>query len=88
MRIQRILYTPQFKENWRKLSSRVKKKAVRQEKLFRQDVFHPSLLTHKLSGKLANYWSFSIDYHTRIVFRFLKEGEVLFVDVGTHEIYK
>jgi len=88
MKIKKIFYTPRFKRRWRKLLSGIKKKAIRQEKLLRQDVFHPSLLTHKLTGKLSGYWSFSIDYRTRVIFRFLKEGEVLFVDVGTHEIYR
>ena len=88
MRIERIYYTPTFQKNWKKLPAGIKKKAIRKEKLFRQNIFHSSLLTHKLAGKLANYWSFSLDYHWRIVFRFLKEGKVLFVDVGTHDVYK
>lgn len=88
MIIKKIYYTPAFQKGWQKLSKKTKKKAERQEKLFRQNAFHFSPLTHKPSGKLKNYWSFSIDYHTRIVFRFLKKGEVLFVDVGTHEAYK
>ncbi len=88
MKIKKVLYTPQFEKKWQKLPAKVRKKAVRQEKLFRQNVFHSALLTHKLAGKIADYWSFSLDYHTRVVFRFLKEGEVLFVDVGTHGIYK
>lgn len=88
MQIKKIFVAPQFQKNWQKLPKRVKKKAIKQEKLFRQDAFHPSLHTHKLAGKLANYWSFRIDYHTRIVFRFLSQNEILFVDTGSHDIYK
>jgi len=88
MKINKIYYTPTFKKGWQKLPKKVKKKAIKKEKLFRQDAFHPNLLSHKLTGKLKNYWSFSIDYRSRIVFRFLKKGEVLFVDAGGHEIYK
>jgi mRNA-degrading endonuclease YafQ of YafQ-DinJ toxin-antitoxin module len=88
MKIKKIIYTPQFEKSWKKLPIKLKKKAVRQEKLFRQNFFHSSLLTHKLKGKLKKYWSFSLDYHTRIIFRFLKKSEVLFVDVGTHEVYR
>jgi mRNA-degrading endonuclease YafQ of YafQ-DinJ toxin-antitoxin module len=88
MAIRKIYYTPTFQKNWRQLSAKVKKKGAQKEQIFRQDPFHSSLLTHKLSGKLRDYWSFSIDYQTRIVFRFLKKEEVLFVDVGGHEIYK
>lgn len=88
VKIRRIYYTPTFEEHWEGLLAKAKKKAEKKEKLFRQNAFQSSLLTHKLRGKLRDYWSFSIDYHTRVVFRFLKNGEVLFVDVGTHEIYK
>jgi mRNA-degrading endonuclease YafQ of YafQ-DinJ toxin-antitoxin module len=88
MIIRKIYYTPRFQKSWRKLPATLTKKAQGKENLFRRDAFQPSLLTHKLAAKLKYYWSFSIDYHTRIVFRFLKEGEVLFVDVGTHDIYK
>jgi len=48
----------------------------------------PALKTHKLSGKLQEYWSFSIDYHLRIMFRFVDKQTVEFIDIGTHEIYK
>jgi len=88
MEIKKIYFTPTFQKSWKKLAKKVKEKAIKKEKIFRQDVFHPSLFTHKLKGELKNYWSFSIDYHTRIVFRFLKKEEVLFVDIGSHEIYR
>lgn len=88
MKVKKIYYTPTFKKNWQKIPNLIKKKAQKKEKIFRQDIFQPTLLTHKLSGKLKNYWSFSIDYHWRIVFRFLKKDEVLLVDVGTHEVYR
>lgn len=83
-----ILITPKFKDNYKKLPENIKKKAVKKQVLFQMDPFSPNLKTHKLSGKLEEYWSFSIDYHYRIVFRFISKSEVLFVDVGTHGIYK
>jgi len=83
-----IKYTPTFAKNYRKLPDSVKKKAVKREQVFRLDPFTSSLKTHKLSGKLSEYWSFSIDYHYRIVFRFTLKKEILFLDVGTHSVYK
>ena len=50
--------------------------------------FDPSLKTHKLSGKLQSYWSFSINYHLRILFEFIDEETVGLIDMGTHEVYK
>jgi mRNA-degrading endonuclease YafQ of YafQ-DinJ toxin-antitoxin module len=34
---------------------------------FTVDPFNPSLKTHKLSGKLRDFWSFSVDYDARVL---------------------
>ena len=46
--------------------------------------FDPSLKTHKLSGKLRDFWSFSIDYDGRVLFYFTEDGKAVFVDFGSH----
>lgn len=83
-----IKYTPTFVKHFRKLPAPVKTKATKREIIFRQNPFTPNLKTHRLSGKLEGYWSFSIDYHHRIVFRFVESGTILFVDAGTHSVYQ
>ena len=56
--------------------------------VFTNNPFEPSLRTHKLSGKLKDLWSFSMEYDQRIIFYFTDEGNVVFVDVGNHdEVY-
>lgn len=57
--------------------------------LFIQDPFHPSLKTHKLTGKLKNLWSFSIEYDLRVIFYFEeKNSRAVFVNIGSHdEVY-
>lgn len=50
--------------------------------------FEQSLKTHKLSGKLNNLWSFSVDYDQRVLFYFTEDGNAVFVDIGGHdEVY-
>lgn len=83
-----IFYTPQFKKKFHLLPTNIKELAYQKEDIFRKNLFEPSLRTHKLLGKLKNYWSFSINYQYRIVFRFIDKNKILFVDVGTHEIYR
>ncbi len=83
-----IYYTPTFQKNFHRLPKPIKEKAYQKEPIFIVNPFDPRLKTHKLTGQLNQYWSFSIDYHWRIVFRFIKPKVALFVDVGTHEIYK
>ncbi len=58
--------------------------------LFIEDPYHQQLKTHKLSGKLKDLWSFSIEYDVRVVFYFTKDKppRAVFVDLGTHdEVY-
>jgi len=56
--------------------------------IFRNNPFDQRLRTHKLSGRLKDLWSFSIEHDLRIVFSFLEGERALFVDIGTHdEVY-
>ncbi len=55
---------------------------------FTVDPYDPSLKTHKLSGKLKEYWSFSVDYDERVLFYFTEDEKAVFVDIGSHdEVY-
>jgi mRNA-degrading endonuclease YafQ of YafQ-DinJ toxin-antitoxin module len=57
-------------------------------KQFTLDPFDPSLKTHKLSGKLKEYWSFSVDYDARVLFYFTEDEKAVFVDIGScDEVY-
>jgi mRNA-degrading endonuclease YafQ of YafQ-DinJ toxin-antitoxin module len=55
---------------------------------FTIDPFDSSLKTHKLSGKLKDLWSFSLEYDERVLFYFTDDGKAVFVDIGNHdEVY-
>jgi len=87
MKINSVFYSSSFKKSIKKhLSNR--NKIERTIAKFIDNPFNPSLKTHKLIGKLSNYWSFSVDYHLRILFEFIDQKTVGFIDIWTHEIYK
>ena len=88
MEIKEIKVSPFFEKHYKKLPSRIKDKSKEKEKIFRGDPFHPILKTHKLSGRDKECWAFWINYSYRIKFIFSGEDEVLFLDVGQHDIYK
>jgi mRNA-degrading endonuclease RelE of RelBE toxin-antitoxin system len=88
MTIQEIKVSPLFEKRYKKLPKKIKDKAKEKEKIFRENPFHPLLRTHKLHGKDRDCWAFWIDYKFRIKFIFLSESEVLFLDIGPHNIYK
>lgn len=54
-------------------------------------MFHPTLKTHKLKGKLEGRWACSIAYDSRIVFKivqFENAEAILLLTIGTHdEVY-
>ena len=88
MRIKTIKVSPRFERRYSRLLKRTKQQAQEKERIFRENPFHAILRTHKLSGKDKDAWAFSVNYDYRIKFVFINNWEVLFLDIGTHEIYE
>ena len=84
----KIYYTNKFISSYKKLPGQIKKLSEQKEKIFRSDPFDPRLGTHKLGGKLKEFWAFSITKKYRIEFEFIGNKEVLFLKAGTHNIYR
>jgi toxin HigB-1 len=84
-----IIITREFSARYQLLPDVIKKKAEKQEKLFRQNPFYPSLHTEKLEPRGKQIWSFRVDKNYRVLFRFVDGRNVVFLTVGTHDwIYK
>jgi len=84
-----IFVTAEFEQQYCELPELIKKKAQKQERLFRQNPFHPSLHVEKLEPKNKQLWSFRVDRKYRILFRFINKDKVIFLTVGHHDwIYK
>ena len=82
-----IYYSSEFKKSVKKYSAhreQIKKRVT----IFIEDPFDPRLRTHKLGGELSGYYSFSVTYHIRILFEFIDDNTVGFIDMGTHGVYK
>ena len=88
MKIKKLFTSSQYRRSFKKLPISTQQKAVKSLEVFQKDQFHPQLKTHKLSGKLVNRWSFSVDYSNRIMFEFVDEGTVGLIDIGPHKIYR
>ena len=88
-KIKEIKYSSKFLKHLSKLPARILREAQAKEIIFKDDAFSPRLETHKLNGKDNDCWSFSINHSYRIKFSFTDTAdEVLFLDIGTHDIYK
>jgi mRNA-degrading endonuclease YafQ of YafQ-DinJ toxin-antitoxin module len=56
--------------------------------LMQEDIFHPALNTHKLSGKLKGLYASSCGYDCRIIFTIERHGteeEILLITFGSHD---
>ncbi len=88
MIVRNIYYEPGFLKDWRKLDRRFRESAVKAEKQFRQNPLHPSLRLHALQGKLLGLWSISVTFDIRIIFKRMDGGDIVFLSIGRHEIYR
>jgi len=84
----KISYSSKFEKEYRKLPLSIKRITEKKEHIFRTDPFHSRLETHKLKGRLKDFWAFSINDEYRIIFEFISKQEIWFHSVGTHAIYK
>lgn len=83
-----IVYASKFQREYKKLPDKIKNIAEQNEQIFRDNPFNPALDTHKLHGRLKDFWSFSIGYKYRIIFEFVNKETVYFHSTGNHDIYQ
>jgi addiction module RelE/StbE family toxin len=83
-----IIYSSKFAREYKKLPRKVKSKAEEHETIFRQNPHDPRLNTHKLHGRLKEFWSFSMGSKYRIIFEFGDNNTIYFHSVGSHDIYQ
>lgn len=83
-----ILYSPRFTKRLEKIPQEIIELAIKKEIIFRKSPLHPSLRIHPLKGGLKGYWSLSINKQYRIIFEYKKTGEILFISIGKHDIYR
>lgn len=87
-RINKSHTTPYFEKQFNRLPKYLRKITGRKILLFEENPLHPSLMTHKLKGALSSFWAFYVTKSYRVLFRFLRDNEVIYYDVDTHDIYK
>ncbi len=88
MVVKQILYHPEFLRDLRKLDWQDQRRAIRVEALFRSNPLHPSLRLHGLHGKLRALYSISVTMRIRIIFKRMKNGDIVFLSIGKHDIYR
>ena len=88
MIIKDIHYSKNFIKELNKLPEQIVQMAIEKEKTFRKNPLHPSLRLHELHGKFIGIWSITIAGNYRILFERMGNGDLLFISIGKHDIYK
>lgn len=88
MIIKNIHFSKKFIKELNKLPKGIIDLAIKKEKIFRNNPLHPSLRLHELHGKFKGIWSISLTQNFRIIFERMPNGDILFISIGKHDIYK
>jgi mRNA-degrading endonuclease RelE of RelBE toxin-antitoxin system len=81
-------FTPEFFRSLKKLTPQLQELAFQRIELFRDRNNHRRLKVHKLHGKYAGFFGFSIDRKYRIMFEWVSTSEAKLHTVGDHSIYE
>lgn len=84
----KIFHTSQFVKSLKRLPENIAILFEDKQSFFIINPFNPILRTHKLKGKLKEYYSFSVNSEYRVIFKLINKDKTLFFDIGTHGIYK
>lgn len=84
----KIQYSTQFEKSLKKIPKQIAQLLNRKQAIFSLNPFDKLLRTHRLQGELHEYFSFSVNYEYRVLFRIEDKKIILLLDIGTHEIYK
>lgn len=88
MIVKNIEYSRKFVKQFKVLPSQIIKTAIEKEKIFKMNPLHPSLRLHQLHGKFTGLWSISITGNFRIIFKRMPNGDIVFISIGKHDLYK
>ena len=84
-----VKFSHEFLRELGKLSRPLQMEAIEKIELLKNRNNHRLLHVHKLRGRFAGCWSFSVNYRFRIVFAYpsKSKGSVVLITIGDHSIY-
>lgn len=84
----RIGYTASFLRQFKALPPEIQKSAHKAIDAFADRKNHARLKVHKLKGRLAGTYAFSVDYRRRVIFEYTKPDTAVLLAIGDHEVYQ
>ena len=80
-------FTPEFFRRLKKLNQQLQEVAFERIELFKERSNHSRIKVHKLHGKYAGFFGFSIDAKHRVMFEWISSTEARLHTIGDHSIY-
>jgi plasmid maintenance system killer protein len=86
----KIGFSGEFFRRLKKLHPELQEETFYKLDLFKDSKNHNILKVHKLKGKLADKYSFSVNYKMRIIFRWLSKSKdhIFVITIDNHDFYK
>lgn len=84
----KLIYAPVFVKQLKNLELSLQDEVLEKIDVFKNKDNHKILKVHKLHGKFTDRFSFSVNYKTRIIFKYLTKDEIALLFVGDHDLYK
>jgi addiction module RelE/StbE family toxin len=88
MIVRKIFTTKKFDKELKKMSPDLLGLAEKKVRLFRENPLHSSLRLHELHGNLKESWAIYINIKYRIIFVRDSNGDILFISIGKHDVYR
>lgn len=83
-----VHFKPAFVRQMNTLPKELQEEAFEKIELFKDRKNHGVLRVHKLHGRLAGMYSFSINFRFRIVFAYVSKTETVLAAIGDHTVYQ
>jgi len=85
-----VFFKPKFIRQFNTLETGLQDEVLQKIELFKNPRHHATLRVHKLHGPLKEFFSFSVDYRTRIVFAYedRQKTTAALLAVGNHDVYQ
>ncbi len=83
-----IWYKTRFIRQFNKLDPILKNEVEDTVNLLKDNKNHKKLRVHKLSGKLKECYSCSVNYSHRILFMYENKKQITLLAVGDHSVYE
>lgn len=80
----RILLHKTFEKKYAKVPAKIQKQFKERRNIFITNPSHPTLNVHPLSGDRDGQWSFNVTSDWRVLYMYVDEDTIIFIDLDTH----